>query len=162
MAHFSDMLEGVFGKNAKEEIQRGVKDLNERLNDFLNKSGDSAASNPTQKAANSQAPSVNIIEAPDHFRVEVAACGFTKEQFKLTLDNGGLVIKGQKDDTPPVAGERYLRQEFSTSNFERSFMLPDTIDTSKIAASCNNGILVVTLGKKEEAIVKSGVDITIN
>lgn len=162
MAHFSDMLENMLGKNAKEEIQRGVKDLNERLSDFLNKNNGNAQNATGNAATPSNVPSVNIIEANDHFRVEVAASGFTKEQFKLTLDGGGLIIKGQKEDTPPVAGERYLRQEFTTANFERSFMLPDTIDTTKIAASCNNGILIVTLGKKEEAITKSGFDITIN
>lgn len=164
MAHFSDMLENMLGKNAKEDIQRGVKDLNERLNDFLNR-GNETANNATSggKTTSTPVPAVNIIEAGDHFRIEVAASGFTKEQFKLTLDNGGLVIKGQVENAvAPVAGERYVRQEFTTSAFERSFVLPDTIDATKVGASCNNGILVITLGKKEEAIVKSGVDITIN
>lgn len=160
MAHFSDVIENMLGKNAKEDIQRGIKDLNERLNDLLNRNSNSSDMNSGSKPT-ANAPAVNIIEANDHFRVEVAASGFTKEQFKLTLDGGGLVIKGIVEPAAPVAGERIVRQEFAPQSFERSFALPDTIDTAKIAASCNNGILVITLGKKDEAIVKSGVDITI-
>ncbi len=99
---------------------------------------------------NGTVAAVNIIEAPDHYRIEMAAPGLKKNDFELKMDNGVLTISVNKE-WKQEEGHEYRRREFAYYNFERSFMLPDTVDTDKIKATYKNGILTVTLPKKEEA-----------
>ena len=99
---------------------------------------------------NGTVAAVNIIEAPDHYRIEMAAPGLKKDDFELKMDNGVLTISVNKE-WKQEEGHEYRRREFAYYNFERSFMLPDTVDTDKIKATYKNGILTVTLPKKEEA-----------
>ncbi len=99
---------------------------------------------------NGTVAAVNIIEAPDHFRIELAAPGLKKNDFELKMDNGVLTISVNKE-WKQEEGHEYRRREFAYYNFERSFMLPDTVDADKIKATYKNGILTVTLPKKEEA-----------
>lgn len=93
---------------------------------------------------------VNIVEAPDHYRIEMAAPGLKKDDFELKMDNGVLTISVDKD-WELEEGHEFRRREFAYYCFERSFMLPDTVDVDHIKASYKNGILTVTLPKKEEA-----------
>lgn len=93
---------------------------------------------------------VNIIEAPDHYRIEMAAPGLKKDDFELKMDNGMLTISVKKE-WKLEEGHEFRRREFAYYDFERSFMLPDTVDADKIKATYKNGILTVTLPKKEEA-----------
>ncbi|HNI44835.1 MAG TPA: Hsp20/alpha crystallin family protein, partial [Chitinophagales bacterium] len=102
-----------------------------------------------------------IVETGNSYRVEIAAPGFAKENFRLSIDNGIITIKGEKIMNQQNNTEQYLRQEFSVENFERSFNLPKAVDTNKIDASYREGILFVTLGKKDEFIQQSGININI-
>lgn len=99
---------------------------------------------------NGTVAAVNIIEAPDHYRIEMAAPGLKKDDFELKMDNGVLTISVNKE-WKLEEGHEFRRREFAYYNFERSFMLPDTVDADKIKATYKNGILTVTLPKKEEA-----------
>ncbi len=161
MSQFSDLFENLLGKDAKEELGRSIKDLGDKLNVVLNKTGEGGSGMHQHSKNTTTAPLVNIVETGDSFRLEVAAPGFTKENFKISVDNGAIIVKGQKEETTTQKSEKYLRTEFSYTTFERSFNLPDTIDVGKISAACTNGVLCITLGKKDEAIVKSGVEINI-
>ena len=87
--------------------------------------------------------------------------GFAKENFKLGIDNGVISIKGERETTTQTTNEQFLRQEFVASSFERSFNLPKTIDVAKVEASYRDGILYVTIGKKDEFIQQSGININI-
>lgn len=101
-------------------------------------------------------PAVNIKESDDNFVVAVAAPGKTKDDFKIELDNGVLTIsseKKQENETNEKDG-RYTRREFSYSSFRRAFSLPDSVDNEKISASYNNGVLEISLPKREEAKVQ--------
>ncbi len=93
---------------------------------------------------------VNIVEAPDHYRIEMAAPGLKKDDFELKMDNGVLTISVDKE-WELEEGHEFRRREFAYYSFERSFMLPDTVDVDHIKANYKNGILTVTLPKKEEA-----------
>ncbi|RMD74253.1 MAG: Hsp20/alpha crystallin family protein [Bacteroidetes bacterium] len=99
---------------------------------------------------NGTVAAVNIIEAPDHYRIEMAAPGLKKDDFELKMDNGVLTISVNKE-WKLEEGHEFRRREFAYYNFERSFMLPETVDADKIKATYKNGILTVTLPKKEEA-----------
>jgi len=99
-------------------------------------------------------PSVNVIEGKEDFRIEVAAPGLEKDDFKISLDNNVLTISSEKEDKQEEKEERYMRREFSYTSFRRSFRLPQTVEADKISASHVNGVLGITIPKKEEAKVK--------
>jgi HSP20 family protein len=104
-------------------------------------------------ATNTTLPSVNIRETNDNFIVEMAAPGMTKEDFKIELDGNLLTISSEKEDRNEMKdGEKYTRQEFSYQSFQRSFQLPkDVVDSDKIQAKYENGVLNLVVPKKEHA-----------
>ncbi|HEX3007962.1 MAG TPA: Hsp20/alpha crystallin family protein [Bacteroidales bacterium] len=99
-------------------------------------------------------PAVNILDEKDDFRIEVAAPGLKKDDFKIDLNNNVLTISSERTDEREDKKERYMRREFSYSSFKRSFTLPDTAQVDKISANHKDGILQITIPKKEEAKVK--------
>lgn len=101
-------------------------------------------------------PAVNIKENEDGFSVEVAAPGKSKEDFNIELDNEVMTISAQakKENETKEDNGRYTRREFSYATFKRAFTLPDSVDNSKIAASYENGVLLISIPKKEEAKVQ--------
>ena len=122
------------------------------LNDFFTREmfnwGESNYSN-----TGTTVPAVNIKESKDSFEVEVAAPGMKKEDFKIHLDNNLLTISSEsrvehEDDNN---GE-YSRKEFSYQSFQRSFTLPkEVVDSENIKAKYNDGVLKLSIPKREEA-----------
>ncbi|WP_418262901.1 Hsp20/alpha crystallin family protein [Flavobacterium faecale] len=101
---------------------------------------------------NTTLPSVNIKENKDEFLVEVAAPGFEKTDFKIEIDNDMLTISSEKEIKDEVKDdERITKHEFSYQSFTRSFTLPELVEDDKITAKYDNGILSITIPKKEEA-----------
>ena len=98
-------------------------------------------------------PAVNIRETEDSYEVEMAAPGMKKEDFKIELDNNILTISSEKtDEYEDNEKEKYSRREFSYQSFQRSFTLPkEVVDDEKIGAQYQNGVLRLTIPKKEEA-----------
>jgi len=107
-------------------------------------------------------PSVNIIERAEDFRIELAASGYAKEDFKVEADNGVLTISSEKQAEKKDENDRYTRKEFSFSSFNRSFSLPEHVDAEKISASYKDGLLILTIPKKEEARQKPVREIQIS
>ena len=95
-------------------------------------------------------PAVNIKEENDKFILEMAAPGMSKDAFKINLDNYQLTISSEQKKEKKEKEDNYTRREFVYSSFSRSFTLPKTIDVEKIKADYKNGILLLTLPKKEE------------
>ena len=102
-------------------------------------------------------PAVNIQETEESFSVEVAAPGKTKEDFNIELENDVLTISSEdkKENETTEKNGRYTRKEFSYSTFKRAFSLPDSVDSEKISAQYNNGVLEIMLPKREEAKVQA-------
>lgn len=102
-------------------------------------------------------PAVNIQETEESFSVEVAAPGKTKEDFNIELENDVLTISSEdkKQNETTEKNGRYTRKEFSYSTFKRAFSLPDSVDSEKISAQYNNGVLEILLPKREEAKVQT-------
>ena len=105
-----------------------------------------------QKAA----PPVNIKETEQYYSVELIAPGLKKEDFNVELDNGLLTISHTvaAENTDEVQG-KYTRKEFTQTSFKRAFTLPETINETDINAAYTDGILKLTLPKKEEALPKA-------
>jgi HSP20 family protein len=108
-------------------------------------------------------PAVNVVENKDGFRIEVAAPGMKKDDFKINLNHNHLVISAQKQEETAEDNQeqKYARREFSYSSFQRTFTLPQSVDGEKVEASYTDGILHVTLPKREEAKVKPAREISI-
>jgi HSP20 family protein len=92
----------------------------------------------------------------------MAAPGLTKEDFKINVENDVLTVSNEKKTETSEKNEKYTRKEFSYSSFLRSFTLPEIVDMEKINAGYENGILTLTLPKKEEAKPKSPREIKIS
>lgn len=92
-------------------------------------------------------PTVNIVDQKDGYHLEVSAPGFKKEDFHVSLENGLLVISAESSKENKEENENYLRKEFSTSSFSRSFRLPDDITMDRIKASYEHGLLNISIVK---------------
>ncbi len=102
--------------------------------------------------ANTTLPSINIKESDNDFEVEMAAPGMDKKDFKIEVDKGVLSISSEKErESEEKDSDSYTRREFSYQSFCRSFSLPTSVDSDKINAKYENGILKVTIPKREEA-----------
>ena len=101
---------------------------------------------------NTTLPSVNIKENADEFIVEVAAPGFEKNDFNVEVENDTLSISSEKRiENEEKEDERITKREFSYQSFRRSFTLPVLVDSDKISAKYEKGILNIVIPKKEEA-----------
>ncbi|MBE0651425.1 MAG: Hsp20/alpha crystallin family protein [Bacteroidales bacterium] len=100
--------------------------------------------------ANGDVPAVNIKDQKDKYVIEFAAPGLNKEDFKVDLDNYVLTVSSEKKIENEEKESNYTRREFVYSSFSRSFTLPRTVNADKIKADYVNGILAISLPKKEE------------
>lgn len=109
--------------------------------------------NSNFSTTSSSIPAVNIRETNDSFEVEMAAPGMTKKDFRIELDNNLLTISSEKkQENEQKEGDRYTKREFSYQSFQRSFSLPkDVVDDDKIRARYEDGVLRLSIPKKEEA-----------
>lgn len=113
---------------------------------------------------NTTLPAVNVLENENEFKIDVAAPGMEKKDFKLNYENGRLTISSEKkSEKEEKKGEVVTRREFSYQSFQRSFTVPENvIETEKIAAKYDNGILHVILPKREEVKPKPAKEIKIS
>lgn len=101
---------------------------------------------------NGSTPAVNVKEDADAFNLEMAAPGYEKGDFNIVVEEEVLTISTTvKEAQEAKEGEKYTRKEFNYGTFKRTFNLPDTVDSTKIGANYTNGILSVSIPKKEEA-----------
>lgn len=107
-------------------------------------------------------PAVNVTETDDQFLIDVAAPGFEKNDFNINVENNVLTISSEKQSEEKQDGERISRREYSYGSFQRSFNLPITVDTDKIKANYENGVLKISIPKREEAKAKPPKQIKIS
>jgi HSP20 family protein len=104
-------------------------------------------------ASRSQAvPAVNISETDTAFSLALAAPGKTRKDFQIELDEHILTISSDSNTEHESSHENFTRKEFSYESFQRSFRLPDSVNTQAIKANYKEGILTVELPKLKEAI----------
>lgn len=96
-------------------------------------------------------PAVNITEDKDGYKVTVAAPGLKKTDFKIDVEGNMLTISSEKEDHKEEKDRHYTRREYSYSSFSRSFTLPENVKQDKIEATYEDGVLKLSLPKKEEA-----------
>ena len=105
---------------------------------------------------------VNTKETKDSYKVEIAAPGYSKDNFKLEVEDQTLTISGENTENKTDENEKWTRKEYHFASFNRSFTLPKTVDAEKIKAEYKDGILYVTLPKMEEGKAKGAIEIKIS
>lgn len=103
-------------------------------------------------ALGSTLPSVNVKETDEDFQIELAAPGMKKEDFKIEVDKSLLTISSEKKEEKEEKDKKgnYTRREFNYQSFSRSFSLPQAAAQDKIDATYSDGILHVSIKKKEK------------
>lgn len=106
-------------------------------------------------------PLVNIKERSADFIIDLAVPGMDKQNFKIEVDNEMLTISGERKQEINDENEKHTRREFKYGSFTRSFSLPENADSENIAAAYNNGILQITIAKKETLKEKAKKEISV-
>ncbi len=110
---------------------------------------------PTVARRGMNVPAVNISETDKDYLVELAAPGMKKSDFKINLDRNVLTISSETKQEEEEETKNFSRKEYSFSSFERSFTLPEAVNQEKIDAKYQDGVLKISLPKKEEVLSKS-------
>lgn len=100
-------------------------------------------------------PAINILEKDDSMQITADLPGLNPEDVEVTVEQGVLNIRGERKFEEAAEGETFHRVERLYGVFERNFTLPNSIDTDKIEAKFNNGVMVLTLPKREESKPRS-------
>lgn len=130
-----------FNKHHPARMGRFMPMFDEVFNDFLGGS----------LAHAGKGAAVNIKEDDKNYFLEFAAPGFEKEEFKISAENSLLTVSAEKKTENNEESNGYTRREFAYSSFQRSFNLPENADSDNIKAAYKNGILNVSIPKKEES-----------
>lgn len=101
------------------------------------------------------APRADIIETDDNFSVKVEVPGIKREDVKINLENHVLSISGENKQEKEEKGKKFHRVERYYGSFSRSFSLPENVDEEKIDAVFKDGMLTLTIPKKEIAKPKA-------
>jgi len=114
-------------------------------------------------STNTSLPAVNVKENENEFVIEVAAPGMNKNDFNIKFHNNVLTISSEKKDEKEEKNEKFTRKEFSYQSFQRSFTVAENaVESDKISAKYADGILLITLPKREEVKPKPMKEIKIS
>lgn len=119
--------------------------LDNAFNDFFD---DSA-----MRRMNSTAPAVNVKEDETAYTMEVAVPGIKKEFCRVNINNDGdlnIAIENKMEHKEENKKERYLRREFSYTNYQQTYSLPDNVNKEGISAKVTDGVLIIELPKIEK------------
>ena len=125
--------------------------------DFLN--------NDLMPRTGSTAPAVNVKESENAYTMELAAPGIKKEYCRVNLTEDGylsIAIENKMEHKEENKKHHYLRREFSYSNYEQNYTLPDDVERDKISAKVEDGILTITMPKmvKEEKKLSKAIEVS--
>ncbi|WP_050708791.1 Hsp20/alpha crystallin family protein, partial [Dysgonomonas sp. HGC4] len=94
-------------------------------------------------------PAANVVENKDEFRVELSVPGFNKDDFNVEVEKNVLIISAKQESKQEEKDkeEKLIRQEFRSSSFSRSFVLPENVDMEQISAQYKDGVLKLSIPK---------------
>ena len=133
-------------------------------NNWLDNSFNDLFSDSALSRMNSTAPAVNVKDTENAYVMEVAVPGIKKEFCRVNIDDDGnleIAIENKLEHKEENKKEHYLRREFSYSNYQQSYILPEDVDREKISAKVLNGVLEIELPKvvKNEQKVQRKIEI---
>ena len=129
-------------------------------NDWFPTVFDDFFNNGFMPRANSTAPAVNVKETDKEYTMELAAPGIKKEYCRVGINGEGFLtvaIENKQEHKHEDKNHHYLRREFSYSNYEQNYTLPDDVEKDNISAKVEDGILTITMPKtaQKEKVTKS-------
>ena len=127
--------------NAYNDLPTGMMFFHDAVNRFLSE----------QNQARPWSPSVDIFETETELFFKVDAAGMSLEDIDVQIENGTMTLKGERKFEKDDKVKGYHRIERSYGAFARSFTLPDTVDPEGVRADYTNGVLTITLAKRELA-----------
>ncbi|MBI4550297.1 MAG: Hsp20/alpha crystallin family protein, partial [Candidatus Omnitrophica bacterium] len=123
----------------------------ERIQDEMNKLFDfSLAKSSGKNSTFVWNPAVDVYETKDHVIVKADLPGMEKDEIQVSVQGDTLIIKGEKKQEKEHKEEDYVRTERAYGSFYRALALPESVDSDKVKAAYKNGVLELTLPKKEE------------
>jgi len=132
---------------ARLEPFRGLSTLQDQFNRLFN---ESFRNSGQESALTTWAPAVDIYETPNELVVKADLPDVNEKDIDVRVENNLLTIRGERKFEKSVSEENFLRVERTYGSFSRSFSLPNTLNAEAIAAEYKNGVLTVTLPKREE------------
>jgi HSP20 family protein len=143
---------------AKIEPYRGSATLHDQFDRLFNET----FRNPSEETAlTAWAPSVDIYETPNELVVKADLPEVSEKDIDVRVENNLLTIRGERKFEKSVSEENFLRVERTYGAFSRSFSLPNTVNPEAIGAEYKNGVLTITLPKREESKPRQ-VKVTVN
>ncbi len=130
-------------------VRRNTPFFPDWLDDFF-----SGEVNPLAKTRVLTVPPVNVFETDTAYKIELAAPNLEKKDININLENDILTISAEKEEDNVTEKGQYTKREFNYFNFSRSFTLPEIADKDKIEAKSANGVLTITINKKEDITKK--------
>ena len=133
-------------------------------NNWLDNAFNDLFSDSALSRMNSTAPAVNVKDTENAYVMEVAVPGIKKEFCRVNIDDDGnleIAIENKLEHKEENKKEHYLRREFSYSNYQQSYILPEDVEREKISAKVLNGVLEIELPKvvKNEQKVQRKIEI---
>ena len=104
-------------------------------------------------------PKTDVAESEKAFEIHLAVPGMKKDDFQLEVNENYLTISGERKFNGEKKDKNFHTVETYYGSFSRSFRVPENVETSKISAAYNNGILEVTLPKDEKKLLKSTIKV---
>jgi len=115
----------------------------------------SPASSEGEVSTRTWAPPVDIYEDGDNLVLKAELPGINPDEVEIRVENNTLYLKGERKFEKEVKEQNYHRVERTYGTFTRSFSLPNSVDPDKVVASYKDGVLTLTMPKKEEAKPKT-------
>jgi len=137
------------------EIDSFKREMDRMFDDFFRPSSE------LSESSLSWYPSVDVKETKDEFVISAEVPGMSKDDIKINISDNTLTIKGEKKEEKKEENHNYHRIERRFGTFQRSFTLPTQIEEKKVKASYKDGILTISMPKKEEAKPKE-IPITVS
>lgn len=106
-------------------------------------------------------PAVNIRERSEDFVIDLAVPGMNKDDFSVEVDNGVLSVSGERKNETEDKSDKHTRREFFYGSFRRNFSLPESANPDEVKAAYKDGILTLTIMKREESKLKPKRQISI-
>ena len=133
---------------ARLEPFRGISNLQDQFNRLFN---ESFRNHADESALTTWSPAVDIYETPNELVVKADLPDVNEKDIDVRVENNLLTIHGERKFEKAVSEENFLRVERTYGAFSRSFSLPNTVNAETIGAEYKNGVLTVTLPKREES-----------
>ena len=125
--------------------------IHERMNQLFDETFLPSRGSEAAPAAAMWSPAVDIYESGDDIVVKAEVPGIDKDDVAVEVKDGILTLRGERKFEKEVSEKEYYRMERSYGTFTRSFTLPPTVDSDKIDAAFSQGVLKITLPKREES-----------